>query len=1040
MRLKISLIQNPFSYTKLSQNGSSLPSTNAIRDSVINSPFTLTSLNPTTTSPLLIQKKVNHPNSPNNSKHISQPNYPLFSTTPLTTPCTLISKELSNKLSSSPNSNSTSLSMNKSNDYPQILNNKGQSSSSISIITWNAHSLSSQIKVSFSEALLADIKLIQEVWHPDNIILDPLKPYSIQLRKESRGGGSLISLNPLFQCIRQYKLNEDSILCKIGFHSCKYLWIGNIYINKGNPNQLKAIFSRLEIFVPPEEWGRIVLGGDWNTNVDLDCPKTTLLLELANQFKLKVLAPGQTSSAGKTIDFFLIGHELLASGKIMSSTISDHLPVKININVPFPKPRLKLRIPNKSLAQKITIQNLLDSQDAFSFLAKMEQSLRDLYNQSMKTLKPPRWENKLLHNILESDESNEIRKIIRNYWRDLINSNEIARFSKESKNAFDFLRNVYKYDQHSKREGNIINAIIDANGLIISDPDQVNQELMKTIKELQFDPDDEQYQQPLEFTKLNLISKYECFHILKQISFNKALAFDLLSDVIISPKFIDHTSDVLKNLWSIDLNSIMDLKRHFKTRIIPLNKKYPSLPTRFDMRPIVTTSPLIKILEARFFPKLFQYQVEKLHPAQTGFIKGCGINVNLVRFLKRVKFKTSKKLHCFALFVDFKSAYNTIRHSILFEKPQSILGPNETSFLKALYSRLTLSLGKEKCVPNVGVAQGSLISPFLFNIYLEDLLQKLQTLDLSIEDLFAYADDLLVLCYSLTELEKVISLIKEWSSHYNLKLNPTKSGILELLPRSRRIKSYLEIGSKFCDIPIVGDYQYLGMCINQKLTSEAHLKTLNSRLSYISLKLSPILTQVSMKYCFNLWQLLVKPLLDPLAILSSLETAQSRQNKAEVVFRKSLKIFLNIGTTTPNSTLTYISGYDIIQRGKFLVDDATKRWELRKNRSTTCIPGPQPFSHKLKFAPKSLSKYIYMLNSMCPYCPEVRVSQKHLQKIHKLPVPCIEELCNDFSVRGNSLRRAPKETRKNVIEIVKEFEDEMKVHCEVLSNFLSLKY
>ena len=47
----------------------------------------------------------------------------------------------------------------------------------------------------------------------------------------------------------------------------------------------------------------------------------------------------------------------------------------------------------------------------------------------------------------------------------------------------------------------------------------------------------------------------------------------------------------------------------------------------------------------------------------------------------------------------------------------------------------------------------------------------------------------------------------------------------------------------------------------------------------------------------------------------------------------------------------------------------------------------------------------------------------------------MEELCDDLSVRGNSIRRAPKETRRNVIKIVKEFEGEMKIHCEFLLNF-----
>ena len=823
--------------------------------------------------------------------------------------------------------------------------------SSISLICWNARSPPSKAKISFCSALTADFKLFQEAWHPQEASLNSLKPYTNQIRPNREGGGSLTMFHENFMLIRDYKLNEDSLLSRFTIHSSKSLWVGNIYVNKGRHDQLKAIFSKLETLITPYEWGRVILGGDWNTDMSKDSPKKTLLLELAKQMKLKVLSPGKTSKSGKSLDYFLVGSELEATGFVMKTTLSDHSPVKIKVKVPFPRPRIKLILPNRTLAEKITIQNLSFSHNSSSFLYNMEQSLRNLYNEAAKVVKPPKWENKLLHRILESEEIHEVKKIISNYWKEQITANEVARFSVESKQAFHFLKTVYKYDQQVKREGSIINAIIGDDNNIISDPNTVNFELMKTLKDLQLDDNENKYVTPLDFPSLSILEKKDCLKILQKISWGKAISFDLFSDILVSPPFIDQTANILKDLWSINLNSIPDLRKHFKARVIPLNKKHPNLASRFDMRPIIATSPLIKILESRFCEKLQNYLIFHLHPSQTGFIPGSGINVNLVRLLKRLRMKTQNGKHCYALFLGFKSAYNTVRHKKLFEKLSSILNDDEITFLKALYSRITLTLGKEKLVPNVGVAQGSIISPALFNIYTEELLIQLEALNINMEDIFAYADDLLVLCYSLSELHQVINLIKDWSSLNNLKLNTFKSGILEVVPRRGKNNFNLTVGSKFQDFPVISSYKYLGVLINQKLSPKTHLNWLKSRLIYLHNKLSPVLSQVSVNYCHNLWQLLVKPLLDPLAILGSLEVAQCWKEKVERLFKFSLKQFLNLGITTPNETLYYISGYNIHERGEILIQDATKRWEARKSHSKF-VKSPLPqFTHRLKYAP-----------------------------------------------------------------------------------------
>ena len=79
----------------------------------------------------------------------------------------------------------------------------------------------------------------------------------------------------------------------------------------------------------------------------------------------------------------------------------------------------------------------------------------------------------------------------------------------------------------------------------------------------------------------------------------------------------------------------------------------------------------------------------------------------------------------YCLFLDFKSAYNTVPHQKLFKKLESILSRDEIQLLKALYSRLTIKLGKEEIIANIGIAQGSMISPALFDIYAESILERL---------------------------------------------------------------------------------------------------------------------------------------------------------------------------------------------------------------------------------------------------------------------------------------------------------------------------
>ena len=102
---------------------------------------------------------------------------------------------------------------------------------------------------------------------------------------------------------------------------------------------------------------------------------------------------------------------------------------------------------------------------------------------------------------------------------------------------------------------------------------------------------------------------------------------------------------------------------------------------------------------------------------------------------------------------------------MLFEslKENNILETDEIGFLRTLYYKTKLTEGKETVRIHKGVIQGSIISPALFNIFIEPFVKKLNT-EINMEDIFAYADDFAVCVYSMNQLRNTNQLQKKLNS------------------------------------------------------------------------------------------------------------------------------------------------------------------------------------------------------------------------------------------------------------------------------------
>ena len=259
-----------------------------------------------------------------------------------------------------------------------------------------------------------------------------------------------------------------------------------------------------------------------------------------------------------------------------------------------------------------------------------------------------------------------------------------------------------------------------------------------------------------------------------------------------------------------------------------------------NYRPINVTSVVIRLFEKLMLPTLQRYMSCRGIPScvQFGFTKGRSTYDAILRLMSFVGQHFYVPIP--AVFIDISKAYDRVWVHGLIYKLHTLLGMSmhDLFFYRALLSNRTfrvLGNGLMSCVfatPD-GVPQGAVSAPYLFIIYIHELVALLQStfvhINLFADDIVLWASATLIMCHPtviMTIMQLSLNTLARWASTWKITFSDTKTQMIifhsdRTLPSTWRA---FKLTLSYFTITIVSTYTYLGLVLHKRLSWDPHIK------------------------------------------------------------------------------------------------------------------------------------------------------------------------------------------------------------------------
>lgn len=413
-------------------------------------------------------------------------------------------------------------------------------------------------------------------------------------------------------------------------------------------------------------------------------------------------------------------------------------------------------------------------------------------------------------------------------------------------------------------------------------------------------------------------------------NYNLPFSLDELSDSLQSANDSAAGSDdihyqILKHLPDSSLGCLLDIFNYIWKKgsfpkcwseavIIPIPKPNKDHTDPTNYRPIALTSCVCKTMERMINKRLVWYLEANnlISRYQTGFRKNRSTNDQLVRLETFIRNGFIRKQHVVAIFFDLEKAYDTTwKYGIMKDLHQMGLRGHLTDFISNFLSNRAFKVRVGSTLSDTynqeqGVPQGSILSPTLFNIKINNITKCLDN-DVNCS---LYVDDFLI-CYRSKDMENIekklqesLNKIEKWATENGFKFSKTKTQCVHFC-QQRNLHHDPSLKIYNAQIPVCQEAKFLGVIFDRKLTFIPHIKALKLK-CLNALNVLKVISSTNWggdkSTLLNLYRSLIRSKLDYGSIIYG-SARKSYLKSLDTIHHQGLRLALGAFRTSPIESL-----------------------------------------------------------------------------------------------------------------------------------------
>ena len=265
-----------------------------------------------------------------------------------------------------------------------------------------------------------------------------------------------------------------------------------------------------------------------------------------------------------------------------------------------------------------------------------------------------------------------------------------------------------------------------------------------------------------------------------------------------------------------------------------------------NLRPISLLSTVGKVLEKIICVRLKWHAElsEWINDEQFGFQERLGSESALLKFTNYAKAGFKQRQETLTLSLDISQAFQHLWHG----KLMSVLKKNNcsmqylvwlSSYLQERSVEVDTGSQKHSRVLSMSCPQGATLSPFLWNIYINTLIERIKQ---NGGEVIAFADDVTISLQSHSrrrlsnKMMTLIRVVEEFGKEFKLDFNPRKKNAVLFSCCRKNTAVHLSMAGE--ELELKQDMKILGVILDRKLTWSSHINYICAKASKVTLALN----------------------------------------------------------------------------------------------------------------------------------------------------------------------------------------------------------